>query len=117
VRRDSRRGNRKASTAAYKTKIPRAVEESRGIDAYTGETLDWRKISKYKNKDSKRGGRRYKKRFALLPTVDHLGDGTANADFVICAWRTNDAKSDLTRKEFLKLCRKVVAFAARRPRR
>jgi hypothetical protein len=103
------RGNRKAATAAYKTAIHKAVEDSRGIDAYTGETLDWRKISKWRNQGSKRGGREYKKRFALLPTVDHLGDGTGNADFKICACRTNDAKNDLTYEEFLELCRKVVA--------
>jgi hypothetical protein len=30
---------------------------------------------------------------------------------VICSWRTNDAKSDLTRDEFVELCRKVIARA------
>jgi hypothetical protein len=58
-----------------------------------------------------RGGREYKARFALLPSVDHVADGTGPADFRMCAWRTNDAKSDLSYQEFLDLCRKVVTAA------
>jgi len=56
----------------------------------------------------KSGYRTYKAGFALLPTVDHVGDGLGEADFKICAWRTNDAKSDLTHDEFVALCRRVV---------
>ena len=87
---------------------------SNGRDYYTGEMLNWKLISQYRNDASKNGKRQYKKGFALLPTVDHVGDGMGPANFVICSWRTNDAKSDLTCAEFEELCRKVLAMAERR---
>jgi hypothetical protein len=75
-----------------------------GTDEYTGEQLAWNLISTYNNDESKQGRRAYKARFALLPTVDHVGDGTGAADFKICGWRTNDAKGDLSLEEFVALC-------------
>lgn len=109
VRRDRKRGNTSASISEYKHAIHQAVCACRGRDAYTGEELDWGLISKYDNEESKQGRRGYKARFALLPTVDHLGDGTGPADFKICGWRTNDAKGDLSLEEFVALCERVVA--------
>jgi hypothetical protein len=73
--------------------------------------LDWSLISTYDNADSSSGRRDYKKRFALLHTVDHKGNRSGNADFAICGWRANDAKNDLQYEEFLELCKKVVAAA------
>lgn len=109
VRRDRKRGNGSASVSEYKRAIHDAVCASRGRDAYTDEDLDWDLISKYDNDESRQGRRGYKAKFALLPTVDHVGDGTGPADFRICAWRTNDAKGDLTLKEFVALCARVLA--------
>jgi hypothetical protein len=111
VRRDRKRGNPTAAIADYKVAIHKAVEECEGRDAYTGERLDWTLISQYDNDESKSGRREYKAGFALLPSVDHVADGTGPADFKICAWRTNDAKSDLSYQDFLDLCRKVVSAA------
>ena len=111
VRRDRKRGNRTATVSAYKQAIHAAVESCRGVDAYTGEPLAWELISRYDNDQSKRRKREYKHRFALLPTVDHVGDGKRRADFAICAWRTNDAKHDLTLEEFVALCRRVIRHA------
>ena len=48
-----------------------------------------------------------------MPTVDHVGDGLGEAEFKICAWRTNDAKSDLSYPEFIELCCKVAEHARR----
>jgi len=112
VRRDRKRGNKTATNEEYKISIHKAVSDSKGKDAYTGEELDW--ALRYDNKASKKHGRRYKKQCALLPSVDHVGDGTGPVDFKICAWRTNDAKSDLSYKEFVELCRKVVKVANNR---
>jgi len=109
VVRDRNRGNAECKVAAYKEAIHTAVMKSEGLDHYTGETLQWALVSKYRNSESKAGGRRYKAGFALLPSVDHVGDGLGPADFVICAWRTNDAKNDLSHDEFVALCRRVVA--------
>lgn len=113
VRRDRKRGNQTAMIEAYKIAIHRAVLESNGRDYYTGEELNWTLISTYKNDESKAGRRVYKSSFALLPTVDHVGDGLGAADFKICAWRTNDAKNDLAASDFIELCRRVVNYHAK----
>ncbi len=109
VKRDRKRGNATANVAAYKVAIHRAVVHCGGHDHYTGEPLDWSLLSKYSNAESKAKGRHYKATLALLPSVDHTGDGLGEADFKICAWRTNDAKNDLTHEDFVGLCRRVVA--------
>jgi hypothetical protein len=109
VKRDRKRGNGVATREAYMVAIHRAVVLSDGMDDYTGEALDWSLISRYNNEESKEGRRGYKASLALLPTVDHVGDGLGPADFKICAWRTNDAKNDLTHGEFVELCRRVIA--------
>jgi hypothetical protein len=114
LKRDRKRGNRSASASAYKRAIHNAVCVSGGRDSYTGEKLDWHLISTYRNDESKQGRREYKAKFGLLPTVDHVGDGTGPADFKICAWRTNDAKGDLSLDEFVALCERVLAANARR---
>jgi len=114
-KRDRGRGNHNATGAEYKRAIHKAVTESSGgIDAYTGEALNWSQISTYDNRKAKAGGRAYKALYAMLPTIDHIGDGTGPADFAICGWRTNDAKSDMTLTEFLDLCRKLISYAERR---
>jgi len=114
VRRDKKRGNSTATIEAYKMAIHRAVVKSDGLDEYTGGTLDWSLISRFDNTEAQEGRRRYKASFALLPTVDHVGDGLGEADFRICAWRTNDAKHDMTHEEFVELCRRVLTHYDRR---
>ena len=109
VRRDKKRGNTIATNEAYKMAIHRAVLQSDGRDDYTGELLDWSLISRYNNAASKEMRRPYKASFALLPTVDHVGEGLGAVDFKICSRRTNDAKHELTHIEFVELCRRVVA--------
>ena len=110
VRRDRRRGNTTATVKEYKEAIHEAVINSQGFDAYTGESLDWELICKYNNKEAQKGGRAYKKLFALLPSVDHVDDGKGPANFKICSWQTNDAKNDLTLEEFIGLCKKIIKF-------
>lgn len=114
VKRDRTRGNATATNEEYKIAIHQAVCESAGKDVYTNEELDWSLLSKYDNEQSKKHGRHYKKQFALLPSVDHVGDGTGSADFKICSWRTNDAKNDMSYDEFVELCKKVVKTAKSR---
>jgi hypothetical protein len=112
-KRDRARGNTTATNEAYKIAIHRAVLQCGGRDHYTGEDLDWSLVGRYSNAESKANGRRYKATLALLPSVDHVGDGLGEADFKVCAWRTNDAKNDLTHDEFVALCRRVVAHHER----
>ncbi len=109
VKRDTKRGNRTASAASYRDAIHRAVCKGGDRDAYTGRPLRWDLIRKYNNKDSKKGKRAYKKRFADLPTVDHEDDGLGKPKFKMCSWRTNDCKNDLTVRELLRFCEQFLA--------
>jgi hypothetical protein len=110
VRRDRARG-RPCSAATYRKAIHDAVVASEGRDAYTGEVLDWTLISTYCNTQSALGRHAYKRTLALLPTVDHVEADAPTSAFRICAWRTNDAKNDLSVEAFVALCRRVVAHA------
>jgi hypothetical protein len=92
---------------------PRGVCDHGTQDYYTGDPLDWSLVSTYSNEESPAGRTAYKLGFAALPTVDHIPGEAGRYGFVICSWRTNDAKSDLTREEFVELCRKVIARADR----
>ena len=109
VKRDKKRGNKSANRERYKIAIHEAVLGCGAFDHYTGEELKWSLLGTYNNAESQAERREGKKKFALLPTVDHVGDGLGEANFKICAWRTNDAKNDLSHEEFVILCRRVVA--------
>lgn len=111
VKRDSKRGNKTATVPTYKKAIHIAVLNSDGLDFYTGEKLKWSLLSKYDNAESKKHGRVYKRKFALLPSVDHVGNGKGAANFKICAWRTNDCKNDLTYTSLRRFCRLVLKHA------
>jgi hypothetical protein len=74
--------------------------------------LDWTLLSKYNNTASKEGKHAYKALFALLPTIDHLQADDPKTGFRVCAWRTNDAKHDLSLEDFVKLCQRVIAYHA-----
>jgi hypothetical protein len=113
-RRDRKRGNTAVTRAAYKMAIHKAVVASLGLDDYTGEKLDWSLVCQYDNDKSNANGRQYKASLSLLPTVDHVDDGLGEANFRICGWRTNDAKSDMRYSEFLDLCRRVIEHSDRR---
>jgi hypothetical protein len=110
VKRDRKR-QRTASVSHYKEAIHAAVVLSDGRDAYTGELLDWARIGTYDNDESQAGRHGYKAQHALLPTVDHVDAGATEASFKICAWRTNDAKNDLTVASFLELCQRALEHA------
>lgn len=111
VKRDRKRGNAAAIREAYRIAIHTAVLASGGNDFYTGESLEWERISTYRNDESKARRREYKRELAMLPTVDHVGDGLGAADFRICAWRTNDCKNDLTADELVAFCRRVIEYS------
>ncbi len=111
LKRDQKRGYEGVSRSLYREEIHKAVFASEGRDYYTGETLDWSLLSKYKNEDSIAGKHAYKAGFALLPTIDHIESAQTNSGFRICGWRTNDAKHDLTHDEFIQLCKLVLQKA------
>ena len=98
-------------TDQYKEAIHRAVLESRGLDAYTGWRLDWEKISTFDNAQAETGRRNYMKKYARLPTVDHVDDGRSGQNFKICSWIVNDCKSHLSLDEFKEVCRAVLNYS------
>ena len=111
VKRDRKRGYQGVTGAVYRATMHEAVVRSEGRDVYTGEELAWHLISQYNNDESESGRYQYKAGFALLPTVDHIDSSLLNSGFCICAWRTNDAKNDLSHQAFIDLCIKVVQHA------
>ena len=104
ARRDRRRWSRAIRVSDYKQAIHHTVARSRGRDFYTDEPLDWSLLSEWDNREAERQGGKYKRRFALLPTVDHVDPESREADFRICSWRTNDCKNDLTIAELRAFC-------------
>lgn len=91
----------------YRQAIHDAVVMSKGRDHWTGERLDWSLIGTYDNGAAAAGKGKHKKQYAMLPTIDHRSN-EPTPDFVICAWRTNDAKHDMTPRELLTFCRLVL---------
>jgi len=96
----------------YRLAIHNAVVASGGLDHWTGESLDWHLIGTYDNREAATGKGEHKKLYALLPTPSQPS-GSPEPAFVICAWRTNDAKHDMTPEELVTFCRRVVAHAER----
>ena len=115
VRRDRKRWTGTIIASEYKQAIHQAVLESSGRDFYTREQLNWLLLSKYDNRASQREGSKYKRKFALLPTVDHADPESMEADFRICGWRTNDCKNDLTVWELRTFCETFLRAQASSP--
>ena len=111
VKRDRLRCGYAITCEEYRRLIHAAVVDHGTRDFNTGEALDWSLVSTYSNEESKLGRSMCKSGFALLPTVDHIMGDNERYNFVICAWRTNDAKANLSSPEFLELCRRVISHA------
>lgn len=116
LKRDRKRFPDKGLTGEqYRHEIHKAVCDHGTHDFYTGEELNWSLISTWDGPTAKLGRTAYKLGFALLPTVDHVFEPDGSWRFVICAWRTNDAKNDLSHAEFVALCQRVVAHHRQSP--
>jgi len=105
-KRDQKRGG-SGNVQQYRLAIHQAVLASGGRDHWTGEPLDWALIGTYDTREGAAGSGEQKKQYAMLPTIDHRSN-RPEPDVVICAWRTNDAKHDMTPQELLAFCRAVV---------
>jgi hypothetical protein len=109
ARSDSAKTGKSITISDCKRRIHDAVCSSDGIDWYTAEPLHWERVSKYDNAASKAGRSKYKAEVALLPTVDHVWESDGSYQFVICGWRTNDAKGDLSLPELVNFCQLILA--------
>lgn len=105
-RRDYERGGSYTVSEA-KTAIHDAIVASEGHDHWTGEPLRWDLLGNYDSDESSRQGAAYKRARSMQPSIDHR-NSLPVCDFVICAWRTNDAKSDMSIEEFKALCNLVL---------
>ena len=108
-RRDKKRGGKYSVKEAIEA-IHQAFHRCNGFDPYDGSKLNPKLLGEYKNEDAKAEGAVHKRRFAMLPTADHV---TAEPvpDFEIVSWQTNDAKGDMPPEEFIAYCRRVVQVA------
>ena len=109
TRRDKKRDGKYSVKEAIEA-IHQAFHRCNGFDPYDGSKLDPELLGEYKNDEAKAQRAAYKRRFAMLPTVDHV---TAKpvADFEIVSWQTNDAKGDMSPDEFIAYCHRVVEIA------
>lgn len=95
-----------ATPCAYKALIHEAVMNNGQVDPYTGDRLAWELIGIWDTSHDQPDG--YKRKFALLPTVDHITPD--ELAFEICSWQINDGKADLLPEEFIRQCEKVVEY-------
>ena len=109
TRRDKKRGGTYSVKEAIEA-IDQAFHRCNGFDPYDGSQLDPKLFNQYNNDESKEKRAAYKRRFALLPTIDHI-KAEPVADFQIVSWQTNDAKGDMPPDEFIAYCRRVVEIA------
>jgi hypothetical protein len=105
-KRDQKRGG-SGNVQQYRLAIHAAVVASEGRDHWTGEDLDWVLIGTYDHREGTADQGEHKKQYAMLPTIDHRSN-RPEPDFVICAWRTKDAKHDMTPQELLAFCTAVL---------
>lgn len=105
VRRDRNRAVPVARVSSLKEQIYAAVLESQGMDAYTGQPLDWHLSSTWDNDEAELGRGEHKRNYWNLPSIDHEGEHIR-----ICSWRMNDSKNDQSIEEFLDLAEKVRRY-------
>lgn len=111
VKRDSKRWNRKLSSATYRKAIHLAACEHDGRNPYTSESLQWELLRTYDSIQSKAGGTKYKRTFRLLPSIDHVdNDACDSPRFRVLSWEVNAAKNDMTHDSFIELCRRIAGF-------
>ena len=105
----SEKFNSKIKPKEYKMAIHNAVIKSDGKCFYTDEELAWNKINKFGSL-SENNTRDYDKRkYELLPTLEHIDRSVHNLNFAIVSWKVNDAKNNLNIEEFLELCKLVIS--------
>ena len=110
-RRDKKRGGTYTVKEALQA-MHQAFTASDGVDPYDGLPMDADLLGTYDNADSKAEGAVYKRKFARMPTVDHV-EAMPEPVFEIVSWQTNDAKGDMTPDEFRGYCQRVSDYTKR----
>ena len=76
-----KRGNTTAAHESYKAAIHRAIIHCGGVGRHKQEWLDWSLVGTFSSEKAEANRRHLKATLALLPSVDHVGDGLGEADF------------------------------------
>jgi hypothetical protein len=98
-----------ATQARYKELIHAAAQNGQ-FDPYTGDALRWDLVGAYDNVSAHEKGDAYKRKFYLLPTVDHTDPEVLGLE--ICSWLVNECKNFLNAEEFIAFCGRVAAYRA-----
>jgi hypothetical protein len=83
------------------------------FDPFTGEFLLWELIGQWDPAKRSPDAVNFKK-FALLPTVDHIDPASDILQMEICSWKINTCKGNLNPQEFVELCRRVIGYRDKR---
>jgi hypothetical protein len=97
-----------ATERMYKQLIHKAVTEAGQFDPFTGETLHWELVCMWNDANTKNLDEPVFRKYALLPTVDHVDPYGSSIDFEICSWHINRSKNNLTPQEFVALCKRIA---------
>lgn len=79
------------------------------FDPFTGEALRWELIRTWDPTKKNPDASNFKK-YALLPTADHIDPASDVLKLEICSWKINTCKGNLNPWEFIELCKKVINY-------
>jgi hypothetical protein len=100
---------RGATEQQYKESIHQTVTVGGLYDPFTGEKLQWGLICKWDDLRVKNIDEAAFRKYALVPTVDHIDPYADEIKFEICAWYINRSKNNLTADDYVALCEKIVS--------
>ena len=83
------------------------------FDPFTGEALQWELIRTWDPTKKDPDATNFKK-YALLPTADHIDPASDILRLEICSWKSNACKGNLNPQEFVDLCKRVVEYRDKR---
>jgi hypothetical protein len=102
----------KSSRSLYKSLIHYAVVNAGEFDPFTGDRLSWELIGTWTDVNTEaRRPDAYDAKYALMPTVDHKDPDVL--EFEICSWKINNAKGNLTPREFIALCKRIARHCSK----
>ena len=102
------------NSAFYSALIHAAVNRSGQTDPFTGQPLAWELVGTWDSSSSAVHDPAVMKKFALLPSVDHIDPSADTLQFEICSFEINKCKSSLNPAEFVAQCRRIVEFRGKR---
>jgi hypothetical protein len=75
------------------------------------DALAWHLMGVFDNVSAHEKGDAYKRKFYLLPTVDHTDPEVLGLE--ICSWLVNECKNFLNAEEFIAFCGRVAGYCSK----